>query len=304
MAREANDWFPAPCWVVVAPDLTGRLALLAQRGLLPGFEPSVWRVANWVMEHGKGFNTADLAKDSRSVDPVDLKGSVLAFPLRCRGRTVATLMALDPAPSATTPAVSPAVAARLETLLELIALAVDNALSFRREQALSITDDLTSLANRRYLDMVLPREAKRAGRTGRRLSVLFIDMDGFKNINDSHDHLAGSKALVEAAGVIRSSARDTDVVSRYGGDEFVLVLPDTDENGAMAVAGRILERLRAFVFLEGEGLSLRLTCSIGVATLPDTATSSDELLRAADTAMYRVKRESGGDGIHVAERNT
>src|SRR5688572_27690009 len=210
LVKEANEWIPAPCWAVVASDLNGRLAFLAQRGLTSDIEPSVWKVANWVMVKSARLMSADLSKDERTGTGVN--GSVLAFPLLCRGRTVGVLIALDSFPSASAPSISPSVLAKMETMLELVALALDNALSFRKEEALSITDDLTSLANSRYLYLVLRREAKRAGRNARPLSVLFIDMDGFKSINTSHGHMAGSRALVEAAGVIRSSARESDVV--------------------------------------------------------------------------------------------
>src|SRR5207245_11242126 len=117
----------------------------------------------------------------------------------------------------------------------------------------------------------------------------FIDLDGFKSINDRHGHLAGSRALVEAAAVIRGSARETDVVSRFGGDEFALVLPDTGGDGAYAVGERIRERIAAHSFLAGDGLDIHLTASVGVATLPDAAASAAELVQAADQAMDPVK---------------
>ena len=120
----------------------------------------------------------------------------------------------------------------------------------QRAEALSVTDDLTQLYNSRYLSQVLRRETKRASRSGRPLSLLFIDLDGFKSINDTHGHLFGSRALVEAAGVIRASARETDVVARFGGDEFALVLPDTGSDGAVFVGERIRERIAAHEFLQ------------------------------------------------------
>ncbi|HKT78598.1 MAG TPA: GGDEF domain-containing protein, partial [Vicinamibacterales bacterium] len=155
------------------------------------------------------------------------------------------------------------------------------------------------LYNSRYLNQVLRRETKRASRSGRPLSLLFLDLDGFKSVNDRYGHLCGSRALVEAAAVIRGSARETDVVARFGGDEFALVLPDTGGEGAFAVGERIRERVAAHQFLAGDGLDIHLTVSVGVATLPDAAISSDDLVRAADAAMYQVK-DRGKNGIQVA----
>jgi diguanylate cyclase (GGDEF)-like protein len=184
-------------------------------------------------------------------------------------------------------------------LLEPAAVALDNALQLKRAEALSVTDDLTRLYNSRYLNQVLRRETKRASRSARPLSLLFIDLDGFKAINDSHGHLCGSRALVEAAAVIRGSARETDIVARFGGDEFAIVLPDTGGEGAFAVGARLRERLAAHRFLAGDGLDIHLTASVGVATLPDVAASADELIHAADAAMYQVK-DRGKDGIQAA----
>ena len=213
----------------------------------------------------------------------------MAFPLSCRGRRVGALIALDRAPSAREPRLSPSMLRAVRVLLEPASVALDNALLLKRAEALSVTDDLTHLYNSRYLNLVLRRETKRASRSGRPLSLLFIDLDGFKAVNDTHGHLFGSRALVEAAAVIRSSARETDVVARFGGDEFALVLPDTGGEGAFAVGERIRERIAAHKFLAGDGLDIHLTASVGVATLPDVAASAEELVQAADKAMYRVR---------------
>jgi len=301
VVRQADTWLPAPCWAVVAPDLTGQLAVLADKGLGPALGPSVSGVAAWVVEQGVELMAADLAKDRRLDGAV--AGTAVAFPLIARDRTVGVLVGLDPLPSATAPALGSALLATLRTILEPVAIALDNALALQRAETLSVTDDLTGLSNSRYLNLVLRREEKRSVRSGRPLSVLFIDMDGFKTVNTNHGHLAGSKALVEVATVIRSCARETDVVARFGGDEFAVILPETGSEGAVFVAERICDRIRRFRFLEPDGIGVHLTASVGVATLPDVTGSAEELLKAADRAMYRVK-DSGKNGIFVAEKGT
>lgn len=293
----ATGWVPAPCWALMSADLSGQLSVLADRGLEPGVSPVVHRVAAWVMQRGEEFVSADLSRDGRLA--ADSAASAIAFVLSCRGRRVGALVALDLAPSLREPRLAPALLRSVRVLLEPAAAALDNALLLKRVEALSVTDDLTRLYNSRYLNTVLRRETKRASRSGRPLSLLFIDLDGFKSINDTHGHLRGSRALVEAAAVIRASARETDVVSRFGGDEFALVLPDTGGEGAFAVGERIREKIAAFTFLASEGLTIHLTASVGVATLPDAAASAEELVAAADAAMYQVK-DRGKNGIQSA----
>ena len=297
IVERASTWVPAPCWAVVSSDLSGQLSVLSDRGLMPDMGPAVYAVAKWVMNRGQEFATPNLQRDARVSDPA--AGAVLAFPLSCRGRRVGALVALDREPSQREPRLSVSMLRAVRLLLEPASVALDNALLLKRAEALSVTDDLTHLYNSRYLNQVLRRETKRASRSGRPLSLLFIDLDGFKAVNDTYGHLFGSRALVEAAAVIRQSARETDVVSRFGGDEFALVLPDTGGEGAFAVGERIRERIAAHKFLAGDGLNIHLTGSVGVATLPDVAASSEELVQAADKAMYAVK-ESGKNGIQAA----
>jgi diguanylate cyclase (GGDEF)-like protein len=297
LVERGSTWLPAPCWAVVSSDLSGQLSVLSDKGLMPDMGPAVYAIAKWVMNRGQEFSTANLQRDPRVSEAA--AGAVLAFPLSCRGRRVGALIALDREPSVREPRLSASMLRAVRILLEPASVALDNALLLKRAEALSVTDDLTHLYNSRYLNSVLRKETKRASRSGRPLSLLFIDLDGFKAVNDTHGHLFGSRALVEAAAVIRQSARETDVVSRFGGDEFALVLPDTGGEGAFAVGERIRERIAAHRFLAGDGLDIHLTGSIGVATLPDVAASADELVQAADKAMYAVK-ESGKNGILAA----
>jgi diguanylate cyclase (GGDEF)-like protein len=292
-----SAWIPAPAWLVVAVDTGGVVRPLGATALPAALESTAHGIGTWVMRNGEVFIAANVAEDRRVPDGGGVAG--LGFPLACRGRTVGALIALDRAPSRTAPRFAPTTLRALLAGIEPGAIALENALTLQRAEALSVTDDLTQLYNSRFLSQVLRRETKRASRSGRPLSLLFIDLDGFKAINDTHGHLYGSRALVEAAGVIRASARETDMVARFGGDEFALILPETGSEGASAVGDRVRDRIAAFRFLHGDGLDIRLTISVGVATLPDVAASADGLIQAADEAMYWVK-EHGKNGIHVA----
>jgi diguanylate cyclase (GGDEF)-like protein len=298
---QVSEWIPAPAWLVLVIDDAGRTRALGVRGLTSALESTAHAVGGWVMGHREIYSAADVSSDRRVPRFTSNLAAVSAvgFPLECRGRTVGALIALDTIPSTREPRFVQGTLDGLLNMIEPGSLALDNALRVQRAEALSVTDDLTQLYNSRYLSQVLRRETKRALRSARPLSLLFIDLDGFKAVNDTHGHLFGSRALVEAADVIRQSARETDVVARYGGDEFALVLPDTGREGALAVGERIRERIAEFRFLETHELDVRLTVSVGLGTMPDVATSAETLIQAADKAMYCIKA-AGKNGIHVA----
>jgi diguanylate cyclase (GGDEF)-like protein len=300
LVERVSDWVPAPCWLVLAVDDAGRVRTLSARAMTASLTDTAQSVGEWVLQTGEIFTTANLSADRRiGEEGAKVRSAALGFPLECRGQTIGALVALDRGVSARQPKLAAGVVTKLLAALEPGAIALDNALRVQRAEALSVTDDLTQLYNWRYMQQVLRRETKRALRGNRPLSLLFVDLDGFKSINDSHGHLFGSRALVESASVIRASARETDIVARFGGDEFALVLPDTASDGAVSVGERIRDRLAAHRFLEGDGLSIALTASVGVATLPDVAASAEELIQAADEAMYWVKSH-GKNGIHVS----
>jgi diguanylate cyclase (GGDEF)-like protein len=177
----------------------------------------------------------------------------------------------------------------LDALSLPIASALTNAVRIGEAERLSQTDDLTKLHNARYLRQFLLNEIRRARRYGSSVAALFLDLDDFKRVNDAHGHLAGSHVLMEMAAVILSSIRDTDAVARYGGDEFVIVLPDTQIDLAGTVAQRIREKIGRHYFTAGRNLKLSLTASFGVAAFPEHASSPQQLIAAADTAMYEAK---------------
>lgn len=164
----------------------------------------------------------------------------------------------------------------------------------------TLQDDLTTAFNRRHLDVYLEEELERSRRYGRTFSMLFFDMDHLKTVNDRYGHLAGSRVLREVAQLIQDKLRKSDRLFRYGGDEFVVTLPETGAAGALRVANRLRRAVRGHRFLATEGRTVSLTASFGVATFPHDGSSQEEMIRVADQAMYRVKSKTR-DGVAARE---
>jgi diguanylate cyclase (GGDEF)-like protein len=177
----------------------------------------------------------------------------------------------------------------LEALSDFAAIALENARHVKRIHELTITDDCTSLYNARHMSVILETEIYRSQRYNYEFSLIFIDLDHFKQVNDTQGHLVGSRLLADIGNALKERCRLIDFAFRYGGDEFVLLLPQTSKENALHVARRLHTLIRESKWLVSDGLNLHLTASMGVASYPVDSRTKEGLLHLADEAMYLVK---------------
>jgi diguanylate cyclase (GGDEF)-like protein len=259
-------------------------------------------IAGWVAKHGEQVISADAENDPRFARRVDETTqwetrSVICVPLRSRLRVLGVIQLVN----VDLGRFNETEVFVLQALCDYAAIAIENARWVEKIQELTITDDCTGLFNARHLYKTLETEVYRSSRFGYEFSVLFIDLDHFKTVNDTHGHLIGSKLLAEIGYLIKAQLRLIDFAFRYGGDEFVVLLPQTGKDQALVVAKRLRDALRASNFCRDEGLNLNVRASMGLATYPHDARDAHDIIRQADEMMYLVKNTSR-DNIGIAQR--
>jgi diguanylate cyclase (GGDEF)-like protein len=187
----------------------------------------------------------------------------------------------------------------LRTFAGQAAVALDNVRVHQEAQRLSLTDPLTGLSNYRYLKDSLRREVERASRFSHQLTVLALDLDHFKEVNDTYGHPAGDAVLAEFARRVRVEIREVDLAFRQGGEEFVVLLPETDAAGGAVVAERLGAAIRRTPVLvrsarSAQAVRIPVTVSIGIAVFPDHGATGAAVLEAADDALYQAKSDGRG----------
>lgn len=235
-------------------------------------------VAGEVLQSGKVVYVSDVSSESRFAKrKPNIVGSFLAAPLRYKGEVLGVIHFGRNRPHAFS---SPELK-MLTLVASQVALSMANARLYTQTRELSVTDELTNVFNRRHFAQVLQLEWKRAVRFRRDLTLLMCDVDYFKRYNDTHGHLEGDLVLKQLGALLTGNLREVDTVARFGGEEFIILLPDTDKRGALAVA----EKLRHLVQEKIKGI----TISVGVASYPDDVTEIDDLIDHADIALYDAK---------------
>ncbi len=258
-------------------------------------------LAHWVIEQGQPIIISDVNHDPRiqqsSNDNFFPDGcSVVCMPVRTGGKMLGIIQLIN---------VNMEVYNRnellLQTLADYAAIAIENARAVGRIQELSITDDCTGLFNARHLFTVLAEEVHRSQRFGYEFSLLFLDLDHFKSVNDQHGHLIGSRLLGQVGEALRNNLRLVDAAFRYGGDEFAILLPQTSKSEALFVARRLMRVFHANHWLAGETANVALRASVGVATYPADGTTA-----AGGCPSRRrddVPGKAGRPGQHRGSRN-
>lgn len=255
-------------------------------------------IAGWVLEKRMQITVQNVQKDRRFNKKVDgFPGlrvkSLMCAPVRIKDKVLGVIRLINSKHAPSEKKASADIQAgfsedNMSLLLSAanyIGIAIERTFLYQKTK----NDDLTNLYNVHYLNQALDVEIERSRRYRSMFSLVFMDIDNFKVVNDKYGHLIGSKVLIEMAQLLQKSLRKIDVITRYGGDEFVIILPLTPPDSAFLVADRLRKSIEKNIFLKYEGIPIRLTASFGVASYPVNAKNREELLKIADDAMYHGK---------------
>lgn len=302
-----NELFPAQNWsLLLRDDLSGELRFGAVVGIdnskVDGIRLNRGEgIAGHVAETGEPLFVADAKKDPRHCGRVDERTgfrtrSILCVPLKTHGKVVGVIEIVNPARKALARWEKLPV---LQILADYAAIAIENSRLMAEVKRKCITDDYTELFNARYLHETLDQLIAKCQDGACGFALIFVDIDNFKQVVDTHGHLLGSQVLREVGQTILSCLSPQDIATKYGGDEYVIILPGRNREEAMDVARRILDTLRNSLYLSSEPEPVRLTASFGLALFPDDAQTKKDILFQADNAMYAVKR-STKNGVATA----
>ncbi len=259
-------------------------------------------IVGWSIAHGEAVISTDVRKDDRFYKELDAElgfrtDSVICMPLISKERVLGALELIN----VESRYFDPISLELLAALVDFAAIAVENANHLKRIEELTIRDDCTHLYNARHMRTLLDAEISRSRRSKIPFSIVFIDLDHFKEVNDTRGHLTGSRLLRDVAILFTTLIRPTDWAIRYGGDEFVIILSTAGPDEAALVAERLRRGLADKVFFEKEGFSIRLSGSFGVAVYPNDADSLDGLIKLADDAMYEVKKRGRNSVLMIKD---
>jgi diguanylate cyclase (GGDEF)-like protein len=279
---------------------TGSLNIVKGYGVTEGFlsqHPIRYGegITGSVVQNGEPYSTADIRHEPqvKNSDVAELEGirSVLCVPMNNRDSTIGCVTVYRKR--------NQPFGDHDLLLLSIFASeaveAIEKARLINELQRQATYDPLTGLLNKRALQEKLQQEMSRSQRHGHKMALMFIDLDGFKHFNDHHGHLMGDKLLHDFTGILKSHCRKIDLIGRFGGDEFVIIAPQTDADGALTVANKILRALTDHTFQGKEaGTPYHTSCSIGLAVTPDHGSNCESLLEKADEALYTSKKQGKG----------